>query len=164
MACFRHLWAPRHVNPRIQDLWTAHYEPVKRMPFAESLTICPGAFPIPGKLHLCRFHIAVNLPYPHIFYACRTVLHKCRHIFWRIPQKQPNFMWECFTSIQPPYQLYNAPIHIANRIAFYPQYFFCFMVPEIFFQLPRTVHIQQYPVFHSFYWKQPDPVWNKAAV
>ncbi len=21
MACFRHLWAPRHVNPRIQDTW-----------------------------------------------------------------------------------------------------------------------------------------------
>ena len=20
MACFRHLWAPRHVNPRIQDI------------------------------------------------------------------------------------------------------------------------------------------------
>ena len=21
MACFRHLWAPRHVNPRIQVVW-----------------------------------------------------------------------------------------------------------------------------------------------
>ena len=26
MACFRHLWAPRHVNPRIQGLWISSME------------------------------------------------------------------------------------------------------------------------------------------
>jgi hypothetical protein len=27
MACFRHLWAPRHVNPRIQDLSKTEFIP-----------------------------------------------------------------------------------------------------------------------------------------
>ena len=26
MACFRHLWAPRHVNPRIQDIRSKEHD------------------------------------------------------------------------------------------------------------------------------------------
>ena len=74
MACFRHLWAPRHVNPRIQDKY-------KNSDTVYQLDYFRCIISLTYKVTLFRIFWCANLLYirkcPVRYFICQKLVKSC---------------------------------------------------------------------------------------